>query len=138
MFSKIIFSTVALFLIFLISSCSQKINFQTSTVVPAAKGTVKIKKDKNKNYAIDVNVTNLAEPKRLDPPKSIYVVWIETNSGIKNVGQMKSSSGFLSSGLKASLSAVSPFKPTRVFITAENDGDIRYPGSQVVLSTGNF
>lgn len=135
---QVILSVIALFFILTISSCSQKLNFQTSNVVPAAKGKVKIKKDKNNNYSITINIDNLAEATRLEPPKKTYVVWIETNSGTKNIGQMNSKSGFLSSGLKASLNAVSSFKPTKVFITAENDGDTRYPGSQMVLSTRTF
>ncbi len=137
-YPQVILPVIALLFILTISSCSQKINFQTSNVVPAAKGKVKIKKDKNNNYSITINIDNLAEAKRLEPPKKTYVVWIETSSGTKNIGQMTSKSGFLSSGLNASLNAVSSFKPTKVFITAENDGDIRYPGSQMVLSTGTF
>jgi len=67
------------------------------------------------------------------------VVWIETrNNGIKNIGRIVPSKGFLSSKMTASLNAVSPTKPKRVFITAENDEYLRYPGNMVVLDTGNF
>lgn len=131
--------TLVFFIIFFLTSCAKKIAFPTSTVVPAARGTVKVKKDDNNNYAIEVNVRNLAEAKRLEPPRETYVVWIETeNNGTKNIGQMKSSTGFLSSKLKASLQAVTPFKPTRVFITAEDNAGIQYPGMQVVLRTDGF
>lgn len=113
-------------------------NFQTSNIAPAARGYAKVKKDNNNNYHVEVNVTNLAEPKRLSPARDTYVVWIETVDGVKNAGRMGSSSGILSKTLKAKLNAVSLNKPTRVFITAENDGNISFPGSDIVLSTSNF
>ena len=124
-----------IFLIMGLSSCSNKMAFQTSNIVPAARSYAKVKKDNNNNYNINVNVTNLAEPKRLNPPKDTYVVWIETANGISNVGRMGSSSSLFSNTLKAKLTAVSLTQPTRIFITAENDGNISFPGSEVVLST---
>lgn len=125
--------------VFLLSSCSRKISFNNSSVVPAAEGSVKVKMDKNRNYAISVNVERLADASRLQPTKEYYVVWIETeNNGIKNIGQLKSSSSLFSSALKGSLETVTSFKPKKVFITAENNTDIQYPGEQVVLSTNNF
>jgi len=130
---------VLLFLSFSLSSCAKKVRFITSQVVPAARGYAKISRDDNKNYAIDVEIENLAEPKRLQPAKSAYVVWVETaDNGIKNLGQLKSSSGFFTSGLTGTLESVTPFKPKRVFITAEDRTNIDYPGSQAVLGTKTF
>ncbi len=136
---SIIFTMTAVMMLFYFSSCSRKASFQTSSIVPAAKGSVKVKKDKNSNYQIKISITNLAEPKRLQPSKETYVVWLQTdNNLIKNIGQINSSTGFLSSKLKASFQTVSSFKPNKIFITAEDDATIQYPGSQVVLSTDNF
>jgi hypothetical protein len=137
---QIFFSAAILVLLtFFFSSCSKKVIFPTSSIAPSAVGRVKIKKDNNNNYAIQVNIENLPDAKRLSPPKDYYVVWIETrNNGIKNIGRIVPSKGFLSSKMTASLNAVSPTKPKRVFITAENDEYIRYPGNMVVLDTGNF
>jgi hypothetical protein len=126
----------SLFLAITLTSCSRKLNFVTSAVVPAAQGSAKISKDANNNYAITVKVTNLAEPDRLQPKRELYVVWMVTdNNGIKNIGQLKSSSGFFSSVLEGELKAVSVFNPQRIFITAENDANIQYPGSMVILTT---
>lgn len=138
--TKSIFSTaIIFFLVFLLASCSKKISFQTSTVVPAAEGSVKVKKDKNNNYSIDLNVIRLAEPKRLDPPKNTYVVWMETaDNGFKNIGSLNTSSSMFSKTLKSSLETVSAFKPVSVFITAEDNSNIQYPGYQVVLRTNRF
>jgi hypothetical protein len=56
----------------------------------------------------------------------------------ENIGQLNSSTSFLSKELKASFETVSSSKPTKIFISAENDGSIQYPGEQVVLSTNSF
>lgn len=78
----------------------------------------------------------LAEASRLSPPKQTYVVWMDTEqAGRKNIGQLKTSDGFLSNTMKSSLNTVSSFKPTGFFITAEDDANVTYPGT-VVLSTG--
>ncbi|MEO8583827.1 MAG: hypothetical protein ABI415_08515 [Flavitalea sp.] len=126
----------AILVILFCSSCAKKMSFQTSSVVPAAEGTVKIKKDKNNNYKIDLKIIRLASPDRLNPPKDIYVVWMNTdNNSAKNIGQIKTSSGFLSNTLKSSLGTVSTTFPTGFFITSENDGNVQYPNGQVVLKT---
>ena len=111
-------------------------SFQTSSVVPAAEGSVKVKKDKNKNYNVNLSVIRLAEPSRLDPPKKVYIVWMNTQqNGTKELGQLKTSSSLLSKTMKSSLKTSVPFQPTGFFITAEDDADSHYPSEQVVLRT---
>ena len=135
--SYLVIATIAL--LFLFTGCAQKISFQGSSVVSAARGTVKIKKDNNKNYTIDISLYNLAEVQRLDPPRQTYVVWMVIDEGqTKNIGQIKSGEKMLSKKLKASLNTVSSFKPVKIFITAEDDAAIQFPGNQVILSTSNF
>ncbi len=124
---------------FVFQSCAKKITFGTSDVVPAAEGFVKVKKDANNNYNIDLTLKRLADPSRLSPPKKTYIVWMETDgSGTKKIGQLNTSSSFLSNTLKSSLKTVSPFQPTKIFITGEDDGNIEYPDGPTVLSTANF
>lgn len=120
----------------LLSACGKKLNFVNSSVVPGATGNVDVKKDKNQNYVITVNVLNLAESKRLSPPKDVYVVWMETrDETAKKLGQITPSTGLLSKALKATMSATAITEPKRVFITAEDNIDVSYPGGQTVLST---
>jgi|SRR6185437_3700948 len=129
--------TIAIALsIFIFSSCSQKMTFGTSQLAPAATGYVKIKKNKNDNYQVDVKTTHLAKPEQLTPPKNVYVVWMRTeDNAVRNIGKFKSSSGLLSKTLKGELKTTAVSKPTSFFITAENDGNIQYPGNEVVLQT---
>lgn len=130
---------LALLLLSSLASCSKKINFLTSSVVPAARGYVKINNDRNKNYAIQIQLLELAEVQRLQPPKQTYVIWMVTDQDIsKNIGQLKSSTGMLSKQLKASFKTVSSFKPSQFFITAEDDSNVQFPGTQVVISTEKF
>lgn len=130
---------IVLSAIVLLSSCSTKYAFATSSVVPAAEGTVKVKKDKNNNFNIELKVQRLADPKRLSPARELYIVWMETEqNGQKNIGQLKTSSSLFSGELKSSLKTVSPFKPVTFFITAEDNADVPYPSGQEVLRTNAF
>jgi hypothetical protein len=133
-------TSISILVIFiLLSACSKRINFATSTIVPAAEGVVKIKKDNNNNRSINIKIKNLAEPERLQISQSVYVVWMVTEeNGVKNIGQLTSSKSLFSSQLEGSLKTVTPFIPTRIFITAELSGDISLPGSYVILETKIF
>lgn len=127
---------VLLFIVFSLASCARKLTFEVSPVVPAAEGTVKIKRSKNDNYLVNVKIKNLAGPKRLSPPREVYVVWMQSDrKPPKNLGMIKTSSGLFSSTMKGEMDATATNKPTGIFITAEDDGNVRYPGSQVVLRT---
>jgi len=58
----------------------------------------------------------------------------------KNIGQVISSTDFLSKKLKGSMETVSSFIPQKIFITAENDANTQYPSSSsdIILTTNNF
>ena len=115
-----------------LNSCKTKIDFLTSAVVPAAKGYVTVERDNNKNYKIYLNVSNFAESTRLTPSKATYVVWVVGgNNNVRNIGQIQTSN------LSASLETVSSFKPSKIFITAEDAGNVQYPGD-TILTTPSF
>ncbi len=137
--NKIIIGFFATTLMFSFMSCTKKLEFLTSSVVPAARGTVKVKTDSNKNHVIKLDIVNLAEPERLQPAKQLYMVWMMTDQNVtKNLGQIKTSSGTFSKTLKASFETVTTFKPIKIFITAENDPNIQSPGWDIVLTTAQF
>jgi hypothetical protein len=56
----------------------------------------------------------------------------------KNLGQLKTSAGFIGNSMKANFKTVTPVKPLRIFITAEDIATATTPSSQIVLSTANF
>jgi hypothetical protein len=136
---NILLGILTTMMIFPFTSCARKVIFLSSSVVPAAQGYVKVKRDNNKNYVIQINISNLAEVSRLQTSKQTYVVWMTTDQEkTKNIGQLTSSTGFLSKQLKASFKTISSSRPTKIFITAENDGTAQYPDGQFVLSTEFF
>ena len=126
-------------IMFPVISCAQKVKFMTSSVVPAAQGYVKVKQDKdNKNYVIKLEISDLADVDRLQTSSVSYVVWMETDQGnTENLGQLNSSSGFLSKQMRASLETVSSYKPSIIYVTAEENTNAQYPGD-IILSTDRF
>lgn len=123
---------LAIMILFSFQSCAKKVIFQKSSVVPAAEGDVTVKKDKNNNYAIKIKISNLAAIDRLVPEKKGYVVWMEADRGFtKNIGLITSSNQ-----LNVTFETVASQEPRRIFITAEEDENVQYPGSMVVLTTG--
>lgn len=118
---------------------AQEVHFKASTVVPAAEGSVKVSANKDKGYNIDISILHLAGPGRLQPAAKTYIVWMDTEqNGVKNLGEMQSKDSFLSNTLKASLKTTTPFKPIRIFITAEDVAAISNPQGQEVLTTTTF
>lgn len=131
-FKNLIYVSAFFFFTAILSSCETKIKFLTSSVVPAANGYVTVNMDKNKNYVLDIHISGLAESTRLSPSKSTYVVWVTgVNGNAQNIGQIQTSN------LNAALQTVSPYKPSKVFITAEDGGNVQYPG-ETVLTTASF
>jgi hypothetical protein len=133
--TKTLFSGILVTIMILsFSSCAKKVYFLLSSVVPAAQGQITVKNDKNNNYVIQMQISNLADIERLQPAKKSYVVWMETAGNLsKNIGRISSSKK-----LKVSFETVSTMRPTKIFITAEEDETTQYPGSMVVLTTNRF
>lgn len=110
-------------ILFLVSGCATTTKFPVSNVAPAATIKVSKKMDKNENTVVNVVANNLASAERLDPSKSVYVVWISTrNKGVINLGQLKHENA-----KKSTLETKTAFEPLEVFITAENQGNVTYP-----------
>jgi hypothetical protein len=132
-----VFSMLAL--MFIVASCSTSQSFLNSSVVPGATGKVKVKQDGNQNYVINLEVKDIAAVEKLQTSKQMYVAWMQTENGnFENLGQLNTSTGFMSKQRTASLETVSSFKPVRFFITAENEKNVRYPDQVTILTTAVF
>ena len=128
--------TISLFIMiaFWFTSCSNKAFFLQSSVLPAATGYVEVSRDKSENYIIKIDLKNFAGAERLDPSNLTYVVWMVTaREAAVNIGRISTSNS-----LKATFETKSSFRPVKVFITAEEQENVRYPGSMVILTTDRF
>jgi hypothetical protein len=136
---NLLFAGLAIVMMLPLHSSAQRFNFEPSSVVPAATGHVKITKDRNQNFNLQIELVNLADVGLLQTGMNTYVVWMLANQdSAKNIGQLKSGKNLFSKKSKASFETISVDKPRRIFITAESDGKIDKPKGVVVISTGNF
>lgn len=123
---------ITFFICAVLGSCTPKMTFVNSTIAPAATGTINVKKDKNNNYTLVVNIFNLAESKKLTPAKETYLVWMESSgNSVKKLGQITPRG----KTLKGELTATVIDKPDQVFVTAEDNPEIEYPAGDVILTT---
>lgn len=128
--------TISLFIMiaFWFTSCSQKTFFLQSSVLPAAEGYVEVARDKSENYTIKIELKNFAGAERLDPANLTYVVWMVTaRDAAVNIGRIATTNS-----LKVSFETLSSFRPIKIFITAEEQENARYPGSMVIMTTDRF
>ncbi len=124
--------TVTLMAIISLQACTPKMTFSNSTIAPAVSGNVRVKKDKNANYIVNVDVANLAPSKNLDPPKNTYLVWMESDDrSVRKLGQLNPSG----KALQAKLTATAVSKPDVVFVSAEDNADVEYPAGPTVITT---
>lgn len=133
---QVSFVLVLMFMTINLTSCSKKVAFETSAIAPAARGEIVVKKnkDQNNNYNIEIQISYLAEPERLNPPKKCYVVWLESDENYpNNIGQIVGTSK-----LHVKFETVSATKPKRIFVTAEDDAKTQYPGNMIVLEANNL
>ncbi len=128
---KQVFVTTALALSLGLSGCATTSQIPSSTIVPAASGFTKVSKDDNGNTKIEFKVQHLAPPHNLQPPRSIYVVWVQTSDNKSyNLGQLK-----VDKNLNGTLNALTPFDNFRLVVSAEDFPAVSLPSQQVVLTT---
>ncbi|GFO70223.1 hypothetical protein GMLC_38020 [Geomonas limicola] len=115
-----------------LAGCATKtITLPPSQEMPAAEGEAKLTRDANGNNVVQLKVKHFAPPQRLTPPKSVYVVWLETpNHDLYNLGQLK-----VNKDLEGTLMAVTPYEVFQLVISAEDSPNVSEPGDQVVLRT---
>lgn len=108
----------------------KKIHMTASSQVPAAHGVIQVKTTGDGNKQLDIKTRSLAKPAALTPPEQVYVVWIQpSGQAPTNAGALK-----VDKNLNGDLTAVTPYKDFRVFITAEKYAQLQQPAGQTVLS----
>lgn len=111
-------------------SSGKTYTMQASNSVPAANGTVTVKRNKtNRDTHLDIKVNNLATPSSLTPAEGVYIVWVRPN------GDSPQKEGAIGVGnnLNGQLNAVTTAKNFEVFITAEPGETVTQPSGPEVL-----
>lgn len=112
-----------------LSYAEKKIPLQNTATVPAAEGTAILDQDKNGNLELKLEVRHLAKPEQLNPPKQVYVVWIQPpGEQPHNAGALR-----VNDELKGEFRTGTPFKNLDVFVTAEDSATAATPAGPEVL-----
>ena len=110
---------------------AKKFPVTAASIVPAAKGSVEIGKDRNGNTEVKLKVEHLANPTSLSPSQDNYVVWLQgKDSGPENEGELK-----VNGKLEGTFQTVTPRKNFDLFVTGENDPTVKSPSGPEVLRT---
>ncbi len=146
--NKILLGMLGTLLIMSLYSCAKKATARNSTasepatisVAPENKGQILIKRDVNSNYVIQINLRELEAVSKFEADsKNAYIVWMNADKQpAKNLGQINSNTGWLTDKSKASFEAVSEFKPTKIYITEEDNAGVKIPGKKLIWSTNSF
>ncbi len=114
-----------------LTSCATTAKFPVSSTAPAADISAKKKTDSHRNITLEITARNLASPDRLNPAGNNYSVWIVTKEyDVKNVGQL-----MIRNAKKSSFKTTTPFDFNEIFITVENQGDLKYPTGTEISRT---
>jgi hypothetical protein len=101
-----------------------------SSSVPAAAGIVKVQRDKDSgNTKLDIRVWHLANPSRLTPSATNYIVWVRPRDG----AAVKQGAIRVDENQKGEVKLVTMAKDFEVIITAEQSENADVPSDFQVL-----
>src|SRR5260370_25408350 len=111
------------------AATAQKFAMKAAPLGPSARGEVKVSRDRNNNTKVDLKVDHLAKPDRLAPPKTVYVVWIQSeNKEPENKGQLT-----VGDDLKGQFKTSTSSHAFDIFVTAEDNAQATAPSGAEVL-----
>lgn len=99
--------------------------------IPAAESTVTVDTNRNGNTAFDLTVKHLAQPQRVDPNATVYVVWArgnESSQASQNMGALK-----VDDNLNGSYSGVTAMREFELFVTAEPSSAASSPTGRTLV-----
>ena len=111
-------------------SASKEYPMSASSSVPAAAGIVKVQRDKDSgNTKLDIRVWHLANPSRLTPSATNYIVWVRPRDG----AAVKQGAIRVDKNQKGEVKLVTMAKDFEVIITAEQSENADVPSDFQVL-----
>ena len=119
-----------------VSACAllpaKKSQVGISEKIPATRAQLSFAKTDNDNTKIDLKVNHLAEPERVVPGATTYIVWVRPtgDAPAQNLGALK-----VDRNLKAKLETVTPQKNFELFVTAESSPLVTNPSGEALMWT---
>lgn len=127
-------TTFALLASLLLSStvaCATKLQVPTDAPALGSDALIVAKKNKTGNYAVTINVTNLAPAARLDAEATTFVVWlVPKDQPAVRAGVLAYDEG----DRRGALEATSPNASFTILITLEKDAVPMSPNGKGILS----
>lgn len=106
----------------------------TSPKVPAAQGQLSIKDAGNNNTGVELRVQHLANPYKIDPGATTFMVWAKPFAEIARVQPLGALA--VNKDLSAELNATTPLKNFELFVTAESSSQVQEPqGDRLLWAT---
>jgi len=114
------------------SAYAKKYPLTASAAVPAARGKADVGKNSNGNTTVKLEAEHLAEPGKLSPPGTDYIVWFqEKGAEPQTQGRLR-----VDKNLKGSFQTSTPLKSFDIFVTAESNPASKQPsGAEVLRAT---
>ena len=103
----------------------------TSSQIPAAEGTVRLRNTNNGNVEIKLSVKHLATPGRIVPGANVFVVWVRglaPGSESQNLGALR-----VDKNLSGKMTAVTAMPSFDLFITCEQTQTATVPAALELL-----
>jgi hypothetical protein len=127
---RVYFAAIAFSLLLLAGAAfADEVKLRPGTADPSAVGVVDYHHDRNGNTSFELKVDHLAPPVNLQPPKQIYVVWVQApGQPPENKGVLK-----VNHDQKGDIKMVSPHQAFDVFVTAEDTPSVSAPSGPEVL-----
>lgn len=127
--SPLLAATLAVAFSMSVACGSKDVRMSVAETQPAAQGKAELGKDDNGNTTVNLQVRHLARPQNLNPPKEVYVVWIQPRGQSPiNQGALK-----VDDNLKGEFKARTSYANFDIFVTAEESATVSYPTGPEVM-----
>ena len=103
----------------------------SSSQIPAAEGTARLRNTQNGNIELKLRVKHLAQPGRISPGAQVFVVWargLEPGAEAQNLGALQ-----VDKKLNGKLTAVTAMASFDLFITCEMSQTVTAPTTDPLL-----
>lgn len=126
---RMVITTLLVSLWLINATSASEVRLIADSSVPGSVGKAHLKKDKNGNLRLKLDVYHLAKPSALTPARQSYVVWIQgKGKNPENQGQLK-----VNNKLEGKFETTTSYEDFDLFITAEDNPRAESPSEPKLL-----